>query len=74
MTEFKHYSTQTIRNLIEDTETTLNQLKAEMQRREEAEQEVQIEGLEKHLKNAEFSLQSIREFLAFLVEEHRQEK
>ncbi|CAD77134.1 hypothetical protein [Rhodopirellula baltica] len=74
MSEFKHYSTQTIRNLIEDTESTLEQLKAEMQRREEAEQEIQIEGLENHMKSAEFSLRSIREFLAFLVEEYRRGK
>tara|TARA_R110002072_G_scaffold1013_7_gene8403 strand:- start:538 stop:762 length:225 start_codon:yes stop_codon:yes gene_type:complete len=74
MSGFQHYSTQTIRNLIEDTESTLEQLKAEMQRREEAEQEIQIEDLENHMKSAEFSLRSIREFLAFLVEEYRRGK
>jgi hypothetical protein len=73
VTEFQHHSTHTIRNLIEDTETTLSQLKAELQRREEAEQELEIKNLETHLKSAEFSLRSIREFLALLVEEHRKE-
>ncbi|MCC9642824.1 hypothetical protein LOC71_11105 [Rhodopirellula sp. JC740] len=74
MSDFKHYSTSTIANLISDTETTLAQLKAEMQRREAMAQEVQIEGLENHMKSAEFSLKSIREFLAFLIEEYRKEK
>ncbi|MFG0264830.1 MAG: hypothetical protein ACF8AM_06705 [Rhodopirellula sp. JB055] len=74
MTDFQNYSTHTIRNLIEDTETTLGQLKAELQRREEAKQKLEIKNLETHLKSAEFSLRSIREFFALLVDDHRNEK
>ena len=52
-----------------DTEETLAELKAEMERRDEADQTREIDNLEEHMKNAELSLQTIRDFFRHLVED-----
>ena len=67
MTNFNILSTERLRALITDTESTLKQLTAELERREFLKQENEIEHLEEHMKGAEVSLSSIRKFLAFII-------
>lgn len=71
MSELPRMSMKGLRKLIAETETTLQELNSELQRREEAAQETEIEHLEDHMKHAELSLNSIRGFLAILIEENR---
>lgn len=69
MNNFKTLSTKRLRALVTETESTLTELKSELDRREEIQQEHEVENLEQHMKNAELSLKGIRDFLAFLYEE-----
>ena len=64
-------STENLRNLIGSTEETLAELKDELDRREEEAQHDEIEDLEKHMENAELSLQTIRDFFALLIADLR---
>tara|TARA_R110002167_G_scaffold306775_1_gene511408 strand:- start:219 stop:443 length:225 start_codon:yes stop_codon:yes gene_type:complete len=67
MTNVNVLSTDRLRALIADTETTLKQLTVELERREFLKQENEIEHLEEHMKGAELSLDTIRQFLAYLI-------
>jgi uncharacterized coiled-coil protein SlyX len=67
MTNVNVLSTERLRTLIADTEATLKQLTIELERREFLEQENSIEHLEEHMKGAELSLDTIRQFLAYLI-------
>ncbi|GGE16674.1 hypothetical protein GCM10011360_01810 [Primorskyibacter flagellatus] len=69
MSDIKIMPKDKLRALIGDTEETLAELKAEMERRDEADQAREIENLEEHMKNAELSLQTIRDFFRHLVED-----
>ncbi|WP_289029255.1 hypothetical protein [uncultured Paraglaciecola sp.] len=60
-------STERLKALIADTEGTLKQLTIELERRELLKQENAIENLEEHMKDAELSLDTIRQFLAYLA-------
>ncbi|MEO9947073.1 hypothetical protein [Paraglaciecola sp.] len=60
-------STERLHSLIVDTENTLKQLRIELDRRELLKQESAIEHLEQHMKDAELSLNTIHQFLAYLV-------
>jgi hypothetical protein len=60
-------STERLRALITDTESTLKQLTVELERREFLKQENEIDHLEEHMKGAELSLDTIRQFLAYLI-------
>lgn len=57
--------------LITETEATLNDLKAEMEQRDDAARGHEIDRLDEHLKNAELSLQTIRDFVRYLVDDFR---
>lgn len=57
--------------LIGETESTLNDLKAEMERRDDVNRGHEIDKLDEHLKNAELSLQTIRDFVRYLVDDMR---
>ncbi|MCB1756912.1 MAG: hypothetical protein KDJ38_15420 [Gammaproteobacteria bacterium] len=74
MENLKQLPNEKLRVLIQETESTLTDLKAEMERREEGEQESAINNLDDYMKNAELSLQSIRDFLAILLEDFRSDK
>ncbi|MEZ5936471.1 MAG: hypothetical protein R3F54_32160 [Alphaproteobacteria bacterium] len=63
-----------LRALIDETESTLKELRAELERREELAQEREIANLENHMKSAELSLKSIRDFIAYLLDDIRSEK
>lgn len=67
-------TTERLRTLINDTETTLGGLKVELERRESLKQEHAVANLENHLQSAELSLKTIREFLAFLAADFRKER
>ncbi|QDS90052.1 hypothetical protein EC9_42560 [Rosistilla ulvae] len=71
MSDLPRMSIKSLRNLIAETETTLHELNTELQRREEAAQDSEIEHLEDHMKHAELSLQSIRDFFVILINEYR---
>lgn len=69
MTNVNVLSTERLRTLIANTEGTLKQLTLELERREFLKQENAIEQLEEHMKDAELSLDTIRQFLLYLVNE-----
>ncbi len=74
MPQLKVITTANLRSLIEETEESLGELKDEFERRQETEQHREIDNLETHLKNAELSLKTIRDFIAYLLEDLRAEK
>ncbi len=67
MSDIQMMTTQRLRALIAETETALSELKVELERREKVAQEHEIERLEDHMKNAELSLQSIKNFINYLL-------
>ncbi|EMI44983.1 MULTISPECIES: hypothetical protein [Pirellulaceae] len=71
MTDIEKISNESIRDLIADTESTLGELKAELMRREIAAQDMEIEHLEEHMRGAKLSLNTIKDFLAYLLVESR---
>lgn len=71
MNQLKHIPEEKLRRLIDETETTLGELRSEIDRRDEAAQHREIDRLEEHMKNAELSLETIRDFFRHLVEEMR---
>ncbi len=74
MSNLKILTRKDLTNLIAETEETLGELKAELERREESAQEREIANLDNHFKSAELSLKSIREFLAFLLDDVKRNK
>lgn len=60
-----------LQKLIDETQHTLNELKQEVTRRKELEQEHQIMDLENHMKSAELSLTTIKNFIDFLVKDSK---
>lgn len=69
MSDLKIMSKDKLNALIGETEDTLAELKAEMDRRDEADQQREIENLDEHLRNAELSLRTIKDFFRFLVDD-----
>jgi len=69
MQKIKSMTEESLRKLVDETEATLASLKAELERRDEAAQEREIANLDNHMKSAELSLKSIRDFLAYIKEE-----
>ena len=63
-----------LNKLIEETQETLNELKEEVGRRERVQQEHEIKDLDNHMKSAELSLTTIRNFMNYLLEGSRQKK
>ena len=66
MKNIQTLTTERLRTLVTETESTLISLKEELDRREELAQEHEVANLEHHMQSAELSLRSIRDFLAFL--------
>lgn len=71
MDNLKILTTERLNKLIEETQDTLNELKEEMGRRESVQKEHQIMDLDNHMKSAELSLTSIRNFIHYLLEESK---
>ena len=55
--------------LINETQETLDELKKEVERRYQVQQEHEILDLENHMKSAELSLTSIRNFIKYLMDD-----
>ncbi len=71
MANLKSIKTENLRALIDETESTLEELHAELDRREEAAQHTEIDKLDEHMRHAEVSLTSIRDFIAQMLREMR---
>ena len=69
MKKIESLSKKRLKKLIKETEKTLSKLNKEVIRREQANQNDEIDDLEQHMENAEGSLKSIRGFLAILSDE-----
>lgn len=68
-TNLKEIRTEKLRKLVDETEAALADLHAELDRREEADQHREIDRLDEHMKSAELSLTSIRDFFAEMLKE-----
>ena len=71
MNNLQTLTTERLRTLVAETETTLESLKVELDHREELAQEHEVANLENHMQSAELSLKTIRDFLAFLSSDNR---
>ncbi|MEO1687185.1 MAG: hypothetical protein AAFU61_04695 [Pseudomonadota bacterium] len=71
MTDPRIISRDKLQSLIDETESSLAELKEEMERREDADQHREIDRLEEHLASAENGLRSVRDFFRMLVEDFR---
>ncbi|MEL6998377.1 MAG: hypothetical protein AAFP68_08945 [Pseudomonadota bacterium] len=69
--DLKDVRTENLRKLVDETEATLAELHTELDRREEAEQHREIDRLDQHMKSAELSLTSIRDFFDEILNELR---
>lgn len=71
MSDLQVLSNDRLSKLIEDTQETLDELKLEVERREQLRQEYEVLDLENHMQRAELSLTSIREFINYLLKNSR---
>ena len=74
MTNFKVMTTERLRALLDDTQVTLNELRTELDRREQLEQHQEIEIIDQHIESAENSLVSIKEFFRYLLDNNSSSK
>jgi len=66
MSNFQILTNERLNNLIDETQETLRELKDEVLRREKVQQEYEVMDLDTHMKSAELSLTSIRNFISYL--------
>ena len=71
MSDLQILTTQRLEKLIDETQLTLNELKDEVQRRNTLKKETAISELDNHMKSAELSLMSIKNFIGYLVNESK---
>ncbi|WP_413699770.1 hypothetical protein ACLKMH_20715 [Psychromonas sp. KJ10-10] len=67
-------TTQRLMKLIDETQLTLQELKEEVIRRERLKQEREVMDLDHHMKSAELNLTHIKNFIAYLIGEHKDKK
>ena len=67
-------TTDRLQKLISESEHTLADLKAELEKREQLKQSQEVANLEHHMQSAELSLKTIRDFLTFLSQDLRNRK
>ena len=67
-------TTDRLQKLISESEQTLADLKAELEKREQLKQSQEVANLEHHMQSAELSLKTIRDFLTFLSQDLRDRK
>ena len=72
--ELKTTSTDRLKTLVEDTEGRLQDLKAELQRREEARQHEAIDHLEDYIDAAEVRLRPLRDLVVMIIDELKNKK
>lgn len=63
-----------LNKLIDATQATLYELKGEVKRRELEQQEHVVMDLDNHMKSAELSLNTIKNFVSYLLEESKKKK
>lgn len=63
-----------LNKLIDATQATLYELKDEVKRRELEQQEHVVMDLDNHMKSAELSLNTIKNFVSYLLEESKKKK
>jgi len=69
--QIKVLTNERLNKLIEETQETLNELKEEVGRRQQVQQEHEIMHLDSHMKSAELSLTTIRNFISYLLEDSK---
>jgi len=74
MANLKTITNENLQALITETEAALGDLKSELERRREVAQEREIANLDNHMKSAELSLKSIRDFIAYLLDDMRSDR
>lgn len=74
MADLKLIKTSTLRDLVEETEHRLDELREELERREDTERHHEIDRLDEHMKHAELSLTSIRDFISEMLADMRNKK
>ena len=67
-------TTESLHGLIKETEDTLQELKQELQRRVEMAQHRELENIYSHIRSAELSIKSLRDFVAYLLADLRSDK
>lgn len=73
MTNIKVMTNERLNKLIAETQETLTELKEEVERREVAQQNREIDNLDAHLETAELSLEKIKSFIALLLRERKKD-
>ena len=68
-TDFRVLTTDKLREIVAQTRTTLSELEAELERRDELRQHHEIANLDTHMRSAELSLTTLRNFIAYLAED-----
>ncbi len=74
MSNLQVLTTERLHKLIDETQQTLQELKKEVTRREQAKQEHEVMNLDSHMKSAELNITGIKNFIAYLLEEARKNK
>ncbi|MEP0072092.1 MAG: hypothetical protein ABJE79_05280 [Marinomonas sp.] len=74
MSNLQVLSTERLNKLIDETQLTLQELKQEVIRREHIQQSHEIKDLDHHMTSAEFNLNSIKNFISYLLEESKKHK
>ena len=67
MSDIQVLTNERLSKLINETQETLDQLKEEVTRREHVQQEHEVMHLDNHIKSAELSLTTIRNFINYLM-------
>lgn len=65
--DLKVLTTENLEDMAKETEALLHSLHAELEKRRELAQEKEIEKLEGHLEDSEFSLKALKDFIDYLV-------
>jgi len=71
MSNLQILTTERLNKLIDETQATLYELKDEVKRRELEKQEHEVMDLDNHMKSAELSLNTIKNFIAYLLEDSK---
>ncbi|WP_409440100.1 hypothetical protein [Psychromonas sp. GE-S-Ul-11] len=71
MSNLQVLTTERLNKLINETQATLIELKAEVERRELLKQEHEINDLDHHMMSAELNLTGIKNFISYLLEQSK---
>ena len=72
MDDIENLSRKKLKKLIKDTQETLHELTDELERRELANQNKEIDNLDNHIESVELNLSRIKELFTNLLKEHKQ--